>query len=430
MMQRDAGNRTAADYLIASKRCDIHDLEQLLGTGRLVVAVSNLIHALQRERGAANVYLASGGGRFARDLPGLRQAALKQERQFRERLARIDPGAGYMPGASRLYSRVAYAIQGLDELRTVREEVRCLRLDSESVVDGYSQLIHGLLAVVFEAADSAVDPDISRLLVAMFHLMQGKEFAGRERAIGAGAFARGDFGERLTERLRHLIENQERCFQIFASFADDRSLATWHRIGAAEASSEFERLRRMACTAAPGQSADPDRADRWFEEASRRIDGLKQVEDQLESSLEDLCARKLEAARDDLDSHEHHLEALAEKPDERAAFAVFFDGGSAAVDPATYTTDVARPQLGRSLVDLVQSQSVRLQRMSEELDQARTALAERKTVERAKGLVMEHRGMTEEEAYRFLRQVAMAQSRPLAEVASDTVAMVDLLKDG
>lgn len=429
MTQHDAGHRTAADYLIASKRCDIHGLEQLLGTGRLVVAVSNLIHALQRERGAANVYLASDGRRFVRDLPGLRQAALKQERQFRERLAGIDPATGSVPGASRLYSRVAYAIHGLDELRTVREEVRGLRLDPESVVEGYSQLIHGLLAVVFEAADSAVDPDISRLLVAMFHLMQGKEFAGRERAIGAGAFARGDFGERLTERLRHLIDNQERCFEIFTSFADDRSLATWQRIGAGEASTELERLRRMACAAPPEQSADPDRADRWFEEASRRIDGLKQVEDQLESSLEDLCTRKLEAARDDLDSHEQHLEALAGKPDEPAAFAVFFDDGGAAAGAATYTTDVASPQLGRSLVDLVQSQSVRLQRMSEELDETRTALAERKTVERAKGLVMQHRGMTEEEAYRFLRQVAMAQSRRLADVASDAVAMVDLLRE-
>lgn len=35
-----------------------------------------------------------------------------------------------------------------------------------------------------EAADVAADPAVSRLLVALFNLMQGKEFAGQERADG------------------------------------------------------------------------------------------------------------------------------------------------------------------------------------------------------------------------------------------------------
>ena len=427
--QTDSGYG-AADYLIASKRCDILGLEQLLRTGRVVVAVSNLIHALQRERGASNMYLASGGARFAEDLPRLRDESYRMERQFRAALAEIDPRTGCVPGASRLFSRVAYAIRGLEELGAVRGGIEAGEPEPETVIDGFSELIQSLLSVVFEAADSAADPDISRLLVAMFHLMQGKECAGQERAVGAAGFARGGFSQRLVDRLRHLIESQERCFEIFRTFADTRCLAAWEHSGAGETRAEMERLRRRAFASVTGGPADVELSDLWFRETTGRIDSIKVVEDELEASLEALCQEKVAAARSDLDDHTHHIEELAQHPDDGASFAVFMPGGCAAETeaPERLDADCAGPRLGRSLVDLVRSQSVRLQSMGEELEEARAALAERKTIEKAKGLIMRHRGVSEEEAYTFLRQVAMSQSRRLAEVAADTISMSDILK--
>ena len=51
-------------FLVAARRCEIHDLEQLARSCELVQAVSELVHHLQGERGASNLYLASGGVRF------------------------------------------------------------------------------------------------------------------------------------------------------------------------------------------------------------------------------------------------------------------------------------------------------------------------------------------------------------------------------
>ncbi|SEO90241.1 nitrate regulatory protein [Aquisalimonas asiatica] len=432
MSHSPTGDWTVADYLIASKRCEIHGLEQLVRTGQLVVSISNLVHALQRERGASNMYIASGGHRFASELTELVADANRQERAFRDALGHIDPGTASLPGASRLFNRIAFALHGLDELPGVRLAIESLNVDADTVIDGYSALIQGLLAVVFEAADSAADPDISRVLVAMFHLMQGKEFAGQERAAGAAGFASGSFGPRLSDRLRHLIESQERCFQIFLEFADSDSLDVWQASGAGTTSADMERLRRIACTASADSIADAALADTWFDVATQRIDAMKQVEDQLEASLESLCQRRIGDARADLDCHQDRIETLASQPGERPGFAIFFSESEAGQPDSAagvaYHTDYASPQLGRSLIDLVQSQSQRLQTMSEELAEARSALAERKAVERAKGLIMRHRQMSEEEAYRFLRQVAMAQSRRLADVAEDTIAMQDILK--
>ena len=52
-------------FLLAAKRAEITVLEQLSSNCRIVISVRNMVHALQRERGATNIYLASKGDRFA-----------------------------------------------------------------------------------------------------------------------------------------------------------------------------------------------------------------------------------------------------------------------------------------------------------------------------------------------------------------------------
>ena len=88
------------------------------------------------------------------------------------------------------------------------------------------------------------------------------------------------------------------------------------------------------------------------------------------------------------------------------------------------------PQLERAVLDMVQAQARRLQDMSDELESARARLNERKLVERAKGLLMAHQGLTEDEAYRALRQLAMNQNRRLVEVASAVLSLADVLPGG
>jgi AmiR/NasT family two-component response regulator len=89
---------------------------------------------------------------------------------------------------------------------------------------------------------------------------------------------------------------------------------------------------------------------------------------------------------------------------------------------------VTSPGQSRTLMDLVQYQSKRLQEVEQSLEQARTALEERKILERAKYILMKHRGLDEDEAYQLMRQTAMNQSRRLIEVARSLIEMSDLWK--
>jgi AmiR/NasT family two-component response regulator len=84
-------------------------------------------------------------------------------------------------------------------------------------------------------------------------------------------------------------------------------------------------------------------------------------------------------------------------------------------------------KLARSIYELVQGQAERLQRISEELVEARQALDERKLIDKAKGLLIQSKGITEDEAYRQLRQAAMDNNKRIADVAANVISVAEML---
>lgn len=63
------------------------------------------------------------------------------------------------------------------------------------------------------------------------------------------------------------------------------------------------------------------------------------------------------------------------------------------------------------------------QALRQELESAKTELASRKLIERAKGVVMKHKGVHEDEAYRLLREMAMTRQMKLVDVARQVIDM-------
>ena len=68
-----------------------------------------------------------------------------------------------------------------------------------------------------------------------------------------------------------------------------------------------------------------------------------------------------------------------------------------------------------------------MRQMQSELDAAKQALEDRKTIDRAKGFLMRQRGFTEQEAYSLMRKTAMDQGRKVIDVATALVTAADLL---
>jgi response regulator NasT len=101
----------------------------------------------------------------------------------------------------------------------------------------------------------------------------------------------------------------------------------------------------------------------------------------------------------------------------------------AAIDAgvSAYVVDGLRKDRVKPILDLAIRRFNAFARMQTELDEARTALADRKTIDRAKAILMETRGLTEPDAYALLRSTAMNQNKRIADVAEALITAHSLL---
>ena len=95
---------------------------------------------------------------------------------------------------------------------------------------------------------------------------------------------------------------------------------------------------------------------------------------------------------------------------------------------AAYVVDGLAPARVRSVLEVAMSRFQLMQQLRLDLAKAKADLASRKTVERAKALLMKERGLDEEAAYRLLRKLSMDTGRPLGAVAADLLAFAGVLK--
>ena len=103
----------------------------------------------------------------------------------------------------------------------------------------------------------------------------------------------------------------------------------------------------------------------------------------------------------------------------------------AAVDAgvSTYVVDGLRKERIRPILEVTVSRFHAFAKLQDDLSAAREALEERKVIERAKGILMKSRGLSEDDAYGLLRKTAMNQKRKLADIAHSLVTAAQLLNE-
>jgi response regulator NasT len=82
----------------------------------------------------------------------------------------------------------------------------------------------------------------------------------------------------------------------------------------------------------------------------------------------------------------------------------------------------------KTILDLCISRFNAFARLRGELEEAKDALAERKVIDRAKGVLMKAKKLSEEEAYALLRKTAMNEHKKIAEIAQSVVTAAELFK--
>jgi two-component system, response regulator / RNA-binding antiterminator len=95
---------------------------------------------------------------------------------------------------------------------------------------------------------------------------------------------------------------------------------------------------------------------------------------------------------------------------------------------SAYIVDGLKKERVKSILDLCISRFNAFARLQDELDRTKTALEERKVIDRAKGILMKAKNLTEDEAYTLMRKTAMNEKKKIAEIAQSIITAADLLK--
>jgi response regulator NasT len=95
---------------------------------------------------------------------------------------------------------------------------------------------------------------------------------------------------------------------------------------------------------------------------------------------------------------------------------------------SAYIVDGLKKERVKNILDLCISRFNAFARLQDELDRTKTALEERKVIDRAKGILMKAKNLTEEEAYTLLRRTAMNEKKKIAEIAQSVVTAAEMLK--
>lgn len=133
----------------------------------------------------------------------------------------------------------------------------------------------------------------------------------------------------------------------------------------------------------------------------------------------------------DRDTLEHLCVVSRDEP--RPVIMFTHDGDSAKIRAATqagvsaYVVDGMSDERIRPILDAAVARFEQYQALKRELEGTELKLADRKVIERAKGILMKTRGLSEEDAYRALRRKAMESSSPLAAVARQVISLAQLL---
>ncbi len=409
--------------ILLAKLRHIEELERLSVCMGFIETIGLMIHQLQAERGASCLYLASAGQRLAIERTELiAQNMAVEQKLFLVLQRHLDESS--LVDAKQL-TLITWILLGLAELKSFRHQVTLMKISFSDCIQSYTRLIGSLVSLIFEITDSTINSKISTYLVALYNLVQGKEFAGQERAVGSYMFGSGSVQQTHQQKMLGLIELQDRHFEAFIRFASDDLKNTWSDLESANKTKQHHLFRAKLTNSKDNHPLKVTEADEWFELCSQRLVNMWNVQCALIQQMHHTLQTLTIDAKHDLEKTRSYLEDLNKSLQQTTKIDNTFFNLSIPIEHAfSFQSDEKLQSYPiASIISLLQAQSQKIATIENELSDTKKALSERKQIERAKGLVMSKMGITEMEAYKVLRTTAMEQNRKIIEVAENILSL-------
>ncbi|WP_271271546.1 methyl-accepting chemotaxis protein [Aliamphritea hakodatensis] len=275
--------------ILTDKYTIVSDDQKAADLIELSVAASELVHEVQKERGASAIYLGSKGQRFNTEMGNQRRNTDTALKAYKTVVA--DILAKHEEGGLRQSLDAISA--DLNQLENMRGKISSLSIPLPQAIGFLTALNGKMLNITAGLSDMVADVDIANRASAYFYMMQSKERAGIERAVLSGVFVKDVATAKEKEKYISLAVEQTALMQVFRKFATQVNQQEVNRVLQNPAVAEVNRMRQIAWAADSNFNVD---ANTWFKQATNRINLLKQAEDTLSADLIGLVNNKKDAA--------------------------------------------------------------------------------------------------------------------------------------
>ncbi|MEM8547075.1 MAG: nitrate- and nitrite sensing domain-containing protein, partial [Pseudomonadota bacterium] len=264
---------------------------ELLQLAELSVRASALVHELQKERGMSAGYIGSNGVNFDQEILGQYELTDGRAEALTTYLANFDAavfGAAFQ-------EMLDSAVTRLEQRTSIRPEVRALDLPLGEALGFYTGTNAEFLGLIGQLPKLSSDGEVGIAGTAYIAFLQSKERAGIERAVLANTFARDAFAPGLYDRFQSLVTVQSVYLDQFRGSATSEHKAALIALLASDEVAETDNMRAVAKARYRDGGFGIASTD-WFAAQTRKINLLKDFEDQLSEDLRALAIARFDGA--------------------------------------------------------------------------------------------------------------------------------------
>ncbi|MEO1493297.1 MAG: methyl-accepting chemotaxis protein [Pseudomonadota bacterium] len=238
--------------------------------------LGSLVHELQKERGLSAGHIASAGQAFRSELADQRpltDTELKQAEASINDLIAVD-------------RRAADLRERLRNLSDLRGRIDSQQTTVPELAKFYTSSINDLIALLQGRVGAIEKAEIRALTVPLIAVVDAKEAAGLERAMGAAGFGSGVFKENTYTRFVGFAGAQAAKLQTAQAAASSEAKGAFDALYQRDAWRDVQALREIARDGLKTSEFQGVTGPQWFATSTAWVNALKELEDTVRADLE------------------------------------------------------------------------------------------------------------------------------------------------
>jgi hypothetical protein len=221
----------------------MNKMERMTHLSRLAIGISDLVHELQKERGASAGFLGSSGTKFQSKLLAQRKITDQKKNELYDLAAVIGE---VNKSNSEMAELFGSAIKKLGHTTAVRDRIDSLEITTQEALNYYTDINSTFLHSIDYLSSLSSTVEMASLTATYVNFLKGKERAGIERAVITDTFARNSFGPGMYRWFSALVSEQETFFEVNRLMASPEQQAFFDEKMTDSSINEVNQMREAA----------------------------------------------------------------------------------------------------------------------------------------------------------------------------------------